>query len=662
MKNRLNISTRLGSRDHVAKPKHALDRNAATGSKHRSASVQGTSKSMAIALVAAFLVSNAIPAISSTEVTENYDFESATTLDDEFTLYFGANTVSADITRQADAGVSSSSGVRIASSSSAARQAILATKTKYTMKDAPVGSVYTFSSFVRSMGSPGYSGMGFSANPSEASAIVRSDAAIYRPNNALGVSVHGSGFYFHVGAMDYKGYWRSLPGVGGGVGGSNLSNHDDIEQVIWSECQALISAEIDPNNAFTSCASATGWYQIDIILKIATATTFDIEVEVRVSDEAGLANTPVLAKYKMTGVTNSALRNADLVSSYVNFSGDRFRQFDEYSVTLSNGATVVTLGAPIVATSSVDVSDAVADLEGEVKSENGGTVTERGFVHSTSLNPTVDSGTKIAVGNGIGDFEATTSTLPSGTNYFRAYATSTAGTSYGVQLARAVQSSSPPSSSSSGISSPEPRVLAAPRTPLPTEVKISNEADALRVNLGFTGAETSKPASYNVRVSPSGGTCQVNSDKGFCDIPGVRKGVEYSISVTAVNALGSSKPSVVYNRVLLGSSGWLTYSKGASLKNFAGNSPKVTRQIRTKARAFARNNSQVEYVTCTGFAAGNVASERQFDLALTRAKRICNQLKKVNPELETSVFSRVPGSAFTGANRRVLVTGYTPID
>jgi hypothetical protein len=142
----------------------------------------------------------------------------------------------------------------------------------------------------------------------------------------------------------------------------------------------------------------------------------------------------------------------------------------------------------------------------------------------------------------------------------------------------------------------------------------------------------------------------------------VRKGVEYSISVTAVNALGTSKPSVVYNRVLLGSSGWLTFSKGASLENFAGNSPKVTRQIRTTARALARNNPQFEYVTCTGFSAGNVASERQFDLALTRAKRICNQLKKVNPELETSVFSRVPGSAFTGANRRVLVTGYTPID
>ena len=127
MKNRLNTPTQLGLRNQAAKPKHALVRNAATGIKHRSGRVQGASKSIAIALVAAFLVSNAIPAISSTEVTENYDFESATTLDDEFTLYLGDNTVSADITRQADAGVTSSAGVRI-DSSLTAKQAILATK------------------------------------------------------------------------------------------------------------------------------------------------------------------------------------------------------------------------------------------------------------------------------------------------------------------------------------------------------------------------------------------------------------------------------------------------------------------------------------------------------------------------------------------------------
>ena len=265
----------------------------------------------------------------------------------------------------------------------------------------------------------------------------------------------------------------------------------------------------------------------------------------------------------------------------------------------------------------------------------------------------------------ISGTSASCSGLTNGTQYsFIVSASNTAGSEDSVTSSAVTPlAGSSGSAPSPAVLTPRPAVLTPPRTPLREEVDISNaKADALRVEIGFTGPETSQPASYNVQVSPGGGTCSVNSAKGFCDIPGVRKGVEYSISVTAVNSLGSSKPSVVYNRVLLGSSGWLTFSKGASLENFAGNSPKVTRQIRTTAIALARNNPQFEYVTCTGFAAGNVASERQFDLALTRAKRICNQLKKVNPELETSVISRVPGSAFTGANRRVLVTGYTPID
>lgn len=654
-------------KNHSAKrpsqPRHALDKKTAAENKRGFTRGLRASRPLAIALVAAFLVSTAAPAISSTEVTESYDFESVTSRDDEFTLTLGNNTTSEHITREPSIGVNGTAGIRISSTvgSTGAREAILATKTKYTMKDAPTGSVYRFSSFVRSLGANGYSGMGFSATPSSAEAEGRPDltvalnqsdnASIYRPNNALGVSVHGSGFYFHVGTVDYRGFWKPNSV-------SQIPNQN-VVRVTESVCQDLINRNNTDANA--SCASPEGWYRIDLILDIATSTTFDIEVQVRRSDAAGTSVSDIVSAYKMTGVSNSDLRNADLVSSYVNFSGDRFRQFDDYAVTLSDGATVVTLGAPIVATSSVDVLDAVADLEGEVKSENGGTVTERGFVHSTSLNPIVDSATKIAVGSGTGAFEATTSTLPSGTNYFRAYATSAAGTSYGVQVARAVQSSSPPGNAISGISSPGPRPLTAPRTPLPAEVKISNEANALRVNLGFTGAETAKPSAYNVRLSPGGATCRVNSDKGFCDIPSVRKGIEYSISIAAVNELGSSQPTALYNRVLLGSSGWLTYSKRASIDNFAGNSPKVTRQIRTKARAFGRNNPQVDYVTCVGFAAGNVATERQFDLALTRAKRICDQIKKMNPELETSVFSRVPGSAFSGANRRVLVTGYEPI-
>jgi hypothetical protein len=252
------------------------------------------------------------------------------------------------------------------------------------------------------------------------------------------------------------------------------------------------------------------------------------------------------------------------------------------------------------------------------------------------------------------------SPVTSGTYYVKAFATdSSNNTSYGVEKTVTITASS--SAPVPVNNSPGQTVLTAPRTPLPTEVKISNESNALRVNLGFTGDASSKPASYNVKVSPGGASCRISSEKGFCDIPSVKKGVEYAISISAVNELGSSKPSVLYNRVLLGPSGWLTYSNNTSIENFAGNSAKVTKRIKTQARKFGRNNPAVEYVVCQGFAAGNVVNERQFALAVSRATRVCEQLKKINPKLETKVTSSVPGSAFTGANRKVRVTGYSPV-
>jgi hypothetical protein len=91
-------------------------------------------------------------------------------------------------------------------------------------------------------------------------------------------------------------------------------------------------------------------------------------------------------------------------------------------------APAVTTGA----TSNITVSSAT--LSGDVTSDGGTEVTERGFVYGTSENPTIgDSKVTAALGSGTGAFSATLSGLTAGTAYpVRAYAKSGAGTAYGA--------------------------------------------------------------------------------------------------------------------------------------------------------------------------------------------------------------------------------------
>ena len=70
---------------------------------------------------------------------------------------------------------------------------------------------------------------------------------------------------------------------------------------------------------------------------------------------------------------------------------------------------------------------------GNVTSDGGGTVTERGVVYSSTNNQPTISNSKTSNGSGTGSFTSIISDLiPSTTYYVRAYATNSAGTGYGV--------------------------------------------------------------------------------------------------------------------------------------------------------------------------------------------------------------------------------------
>lgn len=96
--------------------------------------------------------------------------------------------------------------------------------------------------------------------------------------------------------------------------------------------------------------------------------------------------------------------------------------------------TTTSLTKPSVNTTPVtNITETTAQTGGNVTDEGGAQVTSKGVCWSTSQNPTISDGTT-SDGSGSGEFISQLTGLNCGTTYYiRAYATSSAGISYGSQ-------------------------------------------------------------------------------------------------------------------------------------------------------------------------------------------------------------------------------------
>ena len=110
----------------------------------------------------------------------------------------------------------------------------------------------------------------------------------------------------------------------------------------------------------------------------------------------------------------------------------------EYTYGTGVGNPIVTIPASsptVTTTAASSISSTSATLGGNVTADGGATVTGRGVAYSTSDNtPTIAEGaTQVTIGSGTGSFGQSVSSLTPGTTYyFNAYATNSAGTSYGT--------------------------------------------------------------------------------------------------------------------------------------------------------------------------------------------------------------------------------------
>ena len=88
----------------------------------------------------------------------------------------------------------------------------------------------------------------------------------------------------------------------------------------------------------------------------------------------------------------------------------------------------------LITTAITSITETTAQSGGNINADGGAPVTARGVCWSTSANPTTTNN-KTADGSGKGVYSSSISGLTTGVTYYvRAYATNSAGTSYGNEI------------------------------------------------------------------------------------------------------------------------------------------------------------------------------------------------------------------------------------
>jgi hypothetical protein len=144
---------------------------------------------------------------------------------------------------------------------------------------------------------------------------------------------------------------------------------------------------------------------------------------------------PEIANSKYSGTLTGSV--AALLASINNPANWSHHATNDLGIVPSSFPTpaVSTAVAPTVTTTTAtNVKSVTATIGGNVTADGGDPTIERGIVWAITANPTIASH-KFQIGTGTGSFTNTVTGLTAGTLiYYRAYATNSAGTSYGTEL------------------------------------------------------------------------------------------------------------------------------------------------------------------------------------------------------------------------------------
>jgi hypothetical protein len=200
-----------------------------------------------------------------------------------------------------------------------------------------------------------------------------------------------------------------------------------------------------------------------------------------------------------------------------------------------NDTTFTTLAqatfAPSVVTSKATlIGSTNATLGGNVSDSGTATVTERGIVYATTINPTT-ANTKVQIGTGIGTFSQNITGLSAATLYHvRAYAINSVGTSYGAD--------------STFTTNSLPTFSPTVSTAKATLIGSSNATLGGNVSDGGTAAVTDRGIVYSTSANPTTSNTKVQIGTGIGafsqNITGLNSLTTYHVRAYAINSVGTS--------------------------------------------------------------------------------------------------------------------------
>jgi uncharacterized protein (TIGR02145 family) len=186
------------------------------------------------------------------------------------------------------------------------------------------------------------------------------------------------------------------------------------------------------------------------------------------------------------------------------------------------------LMVPTVTTNSISsVSNSSATSGGNIVSDGGSSITERGICYNTSSNPTT-ANFKITNGTGSGSFTSNLTGLAAGTTYYiRAYATNSLGTAYGNELTVTTTAILPVLTTAAATS--------LTTNSLTIGGTITTDGGSTVTARGVCWSTTQNPTTANSKTTDGTGPGTFVSS-----ITGLTLGTTYYISAYATNSIGTA--------------------------------------------------------------------------------------------------------------------------
>jgi hypothetical protein len=244
-----------------------------------------------------------------------------------------------------------------------------------------------------------------------------------------------------------------------------------------------------------------------------------------VEGAASLIATDVATDYDSTYMAFSFRQGTSTSAPLLNI--DEVRVASTWADAVGFGGVVT---APVVTTGiTTGITSTTANCAGNVTSDGGAVISARGICYGAAVNPDI-TGTKVTATGTTGAFTANLTALTLGTQYhYRAYATNSAGTSYGADSLFTTASGAVAPVVTTGA------VTLITTTTATVAGDVTNDGGSAVTTRGICYGTTLNPTTAGNIVAASGTTGAYTSN-----LTGLASSTMYHVRAYATNTIGTS--------------------------------------------------------------------------------------------------------------------------